>query len=415
MSSETQVDAASAASGKLAAVPDPQQSPSPAPSASPAPSVSPSPGPGASAQSSASPSPSVSPAPQGEAATPTFPIVCPGHGRPVVDVRFSRQTSDGVFLVSGCHDKLPMLRWGDNGDWIGSFQGHKGAVWSAALNSDATRAATGSGDFSARVFDAVTGALVHTLEHKHIVKTVDFSPGDSKLLTGGNEKLLRVFRLKGNDVPCSATIRCPAFVRKASWLFREEPAPGADEATDATLVIAGCEDGSMQVWDTSSPEGTLVKSWKVEGCVNDLQFCCAQNTITVAAGKSVHFYDATTFELRKSFTSEFTAVECAALNPATGAHFVLGGSGGDLWVHVFDFETLKEVKSHKGHHGPIFCLRYDPLGLVYASGSEDGTIRLWKMDADDKPDADAKAKTEAKTGGAAAEPAEPAEPVATSS
>ena len=77
------------------------------------------------------------------------PLVAPGHTRPVTHLSFSVLEEDGTYLlVSSCKDGNPMLRdW--KGDWIGTFVGHKGAVWSTKLSLDSSRAATGSADFTA--------------------------------------------------------------------------------------------------------------------------------------------------------------------------------------------------------------------------------------------------------------------------
>ena len=61
----------------------------------------------------------------------------------------------------------------------------QGAVWSMKLNDPGLRAVTGSADFSARVWDALSGLELCQFPHKHIVRTVDFAHCSQRIVTGG--------------------------------------------------------------------------------------------------------------------------------------------------------------------------------------------------------------------------------------
>jgi len=50
-----------------------------------------------------------------------------------------------------------------------------------------------------KVWDAVSGEELKTFQHKHIVKCVDFSTDGNYLLTGSQEKMLRIFDLEKPD------------------------------------------------------------------------------------------------------------------------------------------------------------------------------------------------------------------------
>jgi len=206
-----------------------------------------------------------------------IPLTCSGHTRPVVHLDFSDITDSGYFLISGCKDGNPMLRQGDTGDWIGTFEGHKGAVWGVALNRNATLAASGAADFSGKVWNAITGNEIHSLQHKHIVKTVSFDKDSENLVTGSNEKIIRVFNLVNllEDPEIYSGHAGP--VKRALFCRNDK------------CIISAAEDKTVRLWDRLT--GSEVHRIDLNNNPNSLELSSDQNTLIITHGSSISFWE----------------------------------------------------------------------------------------------------------------------------
>uniref|UniRef100_A0A1B6E8F8 Serine-threonine kinase receptor-associated protein n=1 Tax=Clastoptera arizonana TaxID=38151 RepID=A0A1B6E8F8_9HEMI len=288
------------------------------------------------------------------------PLTCSGHTRPVVNLAFSDITDCGYFLISACKDGKPMLRQGDTGDWIGTFEGHKGAVWGVALNKDATKAATGAADFLAKVWDAVSGEELHSFPHKHIVKSVNFSSDSSLFATASNEKVIRIFDLNKPDLSPTILNGHTAGIRHVFFLHNE------------SRLVSCADDCTLRAWDRKSMQE--VKSLKFDHPLTSLEVSKDGSILTVAYAKQIAFVSSDTLEIIREIKVP-TQIYSASLHPDKTI-FVCGGE--DFKMYKYDFNSGDEIDSFKGHFGPVHCVRFSPDGELYASGSEDGTLRLWQ-------------------------------------
>jgi len=289
-----------------------------------------------------------------------IPLICSGHSRPVPELSYSAITQDGFFLISACLDGKPMLRNGETGDWIGTFVGHKGAVWSAHLNANATQAISGSADYTAKLWDCLSGEELHSFSHERIVKSVNFAKDNKRILTGGQDKILRIFDLSKMEADPVKLEGHTQPIKIALW------------SADDNLIYSAGGESEFKVWDARTL--SVIKTVPTKAPLASLELSLDRKHITTCTGKEVCFFDLDTFAVVKSLTLSNES-NSASLSPDRSA-FVVGGT--DFWVRVYDFTTGKEIEVLKGHHGPVHCVRYSPDGAAFASGSEDGTVRLWQ-------------------------------------
>jgi serine-threonine kinase receptor-associated protein len=196
--------------------------------------------------------------------------------------------------------------------------------------------------------------------HKHIVKAVDINKSSRQIVTGCQDKLLRVWDIELGT--CSSTMEGhEGTIRQALWMKNNEH-----------LVLSGGADQVVRMWDVRS--GMQVSTAFAKASVASLELSRDSKYVTSAAGKEVTFWDANTLVPQKMFTLN-VEINSASLHPSN-TKFAVGGV--DFYVHVYDFATGEEIDVHKGHHGPVHCVRFAPDGDTFASGSEDGTIRIWQ-------------------------------------
>ncbi len=244
------------------------------------------------------------------------------------------------------------------------------AVRDLSWSRDGKRlAAAGGKDNSVHLFDVATGKeLAAWSGHTDSVRMVAFSPDGNLVASGSRDGTMRLWD------PSTGKVRVTlgGFARIHSNLAF---------APDSKRLISGGVDSTLHLFDVNT--GKELRTWKQIDVVDGLAFAPDGKTVAVGTrarlpligGGVVVLWDLEKGKERKRWRVQSDqTVSTIAFSP-DGRWLVTGDSRHQ--VQVWETATGKRLTRLLGHRDWALSVAWSADGKTIASGSIDGTVKLW--------------------------------------
>jgi WD40 repeat protein len=360
--------------------------------------------------------------------------VLTGHLRRIRSLAF---TANGQ-LVSGAEDGQVCLWDTERASLIRAMRSPGCPVWAVAPGANDSLIAAAGEDEYVRLYDRDSGDLLaEKAAHRDWIRALSFT-GDT-LITGSGDRAVRVWRVSGRELGLVRTIDTRARVRAVAisphadlivaagedamlraftgdGLAGEQPIPeGVDWVRSIVLrpdgpVIAGCEDGSIRVWDS--------RGLTILGRGSDTTWsaaCARDQALLGRADGAVEFHDLASGGLTRTLQagegrvwslatgSDIAAAACGdgsvrlwsltgpwslllnedqrrtwsvALNEA-GTR--LAAASADGITRMWGLPSGRKLWECQAHEGRIRSMAFDIGGNLLLTGAGDGVVRLWRF------------------------------------
>lgn len=314
------------------------------------------------------------------------PILLKGHEGPISKVKYNRE---GDLLFTCARKDTKPVAWYSDGERLGNYIGHEGAVWDVDVDFESKTLLTASADRTAKLWDVQTGKEQFSFGHASSVRSCGFADGDRMILTVSENNFDQQATVyiynKTDDIADQTDVPVRAMFAEGSGKVYTALWGGLN-----THVLSAGEDGKVRKWnvETGQEEMAVQAHSKTIKC---LQYNKDKTMfITASADHTAKIYDARTLECIKEYRSD-RPLNSASISPLMN-HVIVGGGQdamnvtvtsskvGHFQVDFFHTVYMEYMGNVKGHFGPVNSCCFNPDGKSYASGSEDGYIRLHIFD-----------------------------------
>ncbi|HLP89648.1 MAG TPA: hypothetical protein VK184_13785 [Nostocaceae cyanobacterium] len=237
--------------------------------------------------------------------------------------------------------------------------GHEGSVESVAFSPDGQMIVTGIDDRTLRLWDLQGNPIASFFGHENSVNSVGFSPDGQMIVSGSWDNTVRLWDLQGNPI--------------ASFSGHELQIKSVAFSPDGQMIVTGSADSTVRLWDL---QGNPIASFTGhESGVNSVAFSPdGQMIVSGSDDNTVRLWDLMGYSIA-SYAGHKQGVNSVAFSP-DGRMIVSGSS--DTTVQLWDLQG-NPIASFTGHEGNVNSVAFSPDGQMIVTGSHDHKVRLWDL------------------------------------
>ncbi|XP_065061834.1 eukaryotic translation initiation factor 3 subunit I-like [Rhopilema esculentum] len=312
------------------------------------------------------------------------PLLLHGHERSITKIRYNRE---GDLLFSTAKDNKPTVWYSLNGERLGTYNGHNGAVWTNDISWDTRHFVTGAADNSVIIWDTEIGKKLSEIPTQSAVRTCNFAYSSKQFMISTDAAMGKMCQIQIFDLQqCLNERPEPIIVMPVQGPKVTASVWGPCD----DYIITGHENGLLCKWDVKTGE-QIDRIHEHTKLINDIQKSKDDLMfITASKDTTAKLFVSDSFKHLKTFKTE-RPVNSASLSPIRD-HVVMGGGQeamdvtttsarvGKFDARFFHMIFEEEIGRVKGHFGPINSVLFHPDGKSYSSGGEDGYVRVHTFD-----------------------------------